>query len=194
MKILIDPGHGGPFTGAVSHGTRESDINLAVAKQVVSYLGRPGIEAWLTRDADYALHEHDRFSDITLRARMAGQSRADILVSLHCNNYHKASAHGMEVWTTVGQNNSDDVAEHISLALQEAFPEKRFRSDTGDGDLDKEKDFNLIKEAPCKAVLVEMGFLSNDIEREWLKDETNQSAMASAIVSGLLSWRVAELG
>lgn len=193
MKILIDPGHGGPFTGAVSHGVRECDINLAVAIKMRKYLQRPGVEAWLTRDGDYALSEYNRFDDISKRARMAGDSKADLLVSLHCNNYHTPVAHGMEIWTTVGQNNSDIVAEFIGLSMMAAFPNHKMRTDTQDGDLDREKDFNLIKDAPCRAVLVEMGFLSNDRERGWLQDQSVQQKMAVAIADGVLDWRVDRL-
>lgn len=188
MKVLIDPGHGGSFTGAVAGGIRESDINLIVSKYLAAILRGRGAEVWLTRDGDYALYEHDRFTDISKRAQMAGQCEANLLVSIHCNNFSEEKANGFEVWTTVGQNNSDLVAECVLVALHTHFPWKRMRTDRADGDNDREKDYNLIFEAPCPAILVEMGFLSNSSERRWLTQGANQRDMAYALALGIFEW------
>lgn len=188
MKVLVDPGHGGPFTGACVNGVRESDVNLAVGRLLMQNLRTRGKFAWLTRDADYALYEYDRFTDISRRAQMAGQAGVDVLISLHCNNFGDPSVRGFEVWTTVGQNNSDNVAEEVIKVLRDRFPWKRLRADTMDGDLDKEKDYNIIKEAPTRAILVEMCFLSNDAEREWITNHDNQLEMADALAEGLCVW------
>lgn len=44
MKIGIDPGHGGEDPGAMgAYGTREKDVNLAIAQRVEFLLRRMGI-------------------------------------------------------------------------------------------------------------------------------------------------------
>ena len=189
MKVLIDPGHGGPFTGACSGGVRECDVNLDVALKLRFRLQEAGHTAWLTRDGDYALTESDKFSDISLRAQMAGDSGADLLLSLHCNAYDNPAVNGIEVWTTRGQNNSDTVANHLIQEMASGLPNKKFRVDSSDGDPDREKNFNILAESPTRAVLVEMGFLTNAEEREWLVQSRNQSHMAIVLAKGLNAWR-----
>ncbi|SMP32831.1 N-acetylmuramoyl-L-alanine amidase [Laceyella tengchongensis] len=38
MKVVIDPGHGGPDTGAVGFGLREADVALQLAELVEARL------------------------------------------------------------------------------------------------------------------------------------------------------------
>ena len=52
-KICLDPGHGGTEFGAVgSMGTKEKDINLAVAKTVEGLLKQANIDVKMTRTTD----------------------------------------------------------------------------------------------------------------------------------------------
>jgi len=187
MIVLVDPGHGGPYPGAVAGGVKESDINLAVALLLRRALtaASPFIRCLLTRDADYALVTTNHIHDINQRAALARTYRADALVSLHCNAAVNTQARGMEVFTSVGQNNSDILADRIIEELKWALPERRFREDLSDGDGDKEVNFNILIKPPCPAVLVEMGFISNDEERAWLLDETTQQGLADAIARGV---------
>jgi N-acetylmuramoyl-L-alanine amidase len=188
MIALLDPGHGGPYPGAVANGTRECDVNLSVSRLLAQVLRSRGAQAFLTRDGDYALYEYDRFVDIDRRVAMVQKTKANLLLSIHCNAAANPQAHGMEVWTTVGQNNSDKMAQQLIDALQDALPLRRFRIDTRDGDEDLEKDFNIIKQAPCPAALAELGFLTNDEERQFLIAPRNQVALANAMADGLGRW------
>ena len=55
-RIVIDPGHGGRFSGAVGmQGLREADINLAVGLHLWGLLKQAGAEAIMTRSADVDL-------------------------------------------------------------------------------------------------------------------------------------------
>lgn len=188
LRVLVDPGHGGPFPGAVVAGAREAHINLEVARLLVGVLRAAGAEAYLTRDGDYALFELDRIEDINRRVALSNRYHPHVLVSLHCNAAVSPQARGLEVWTTVGQNNSDKVAQCVINQLKIFFPDRRMRTDTRDGDEDMEKDFNIIKLAPCPAILVEMGFLSNDEERAWLTARPTQIRLAQAAAAALLAW------
>ena len=52
--MVIDPGHGGRDPGAVHHGVREADVNLAVALLVRPLLEGAGARVVLTRETDRA--------------------------------------------------------------------------------------------------------------------------------------------
>ncbi|MEI6633277.1 MAG: N-acetylmuramoyl-L-alanine amidase [Chlamydiota bacterium] len=77
IRVVIDPGHGGAQTGAMSPtGLREKDVNLEVAREAAAFLKERGVGAVLTRDDDRALTLDERIA----RARLEG---ADIFVSVH---------------------------------------------------------------------------------------------------------------
>ena len=49
---MIDPGHGGTDSGAVSHGSQEKSLALDTSKRLQSYLKKTGYYTVLTRAAD----------------------------------------------------------------------------------------------------------------------------------------------
>lgn len=183
MKILIDPGHGGKDPGAVSPGgVRESDIVLKVGWLLYGVLNGLGIEAELTR-------ENDVFVGLKARCKASNSFKPDLFVSLHCNAALNPHAEGIEVWTTHGDTNADPASREIFMAMKDHFPAKRFRSDYTDGDPDKEGSLYVLNHTQAPAVLVEMGFISNEAEREWLQDPIKQQRIALAIADGILRWQ-----
>ncbi|HEX7095441.1 MAG TPA: N-acetylmuramoyl-L-alanine amidase, partial [Acidimicrobiales bacterium] len=54
--VVLDPGHGGSESGAIGpRGTREAEINLAVAEVAKAELERAGVSVVLTRTGDYRI-------------------------------------------------------------------------------------------------------------------------------------------
>ena len=78
--IMIDPGHGGSFNGAVGKlGTAEKNLTLDIAKRLRDRLRNYGsYDVLLTREND---------TTISLRERvdLARSSKADLFVSIHLN-------------------------------------------------------------------------------------------------------------
>lgn len=90
-KIVVDPGHGGHDTGASSHGVHESEIALAISKQLKSRLEKKGYEVLLTRTKDEWL-------SLEKRAAIANASRGDLFLSIHINSSTDSRAHGKEFY------------------------------------------------------------------------------------------------
>lgn len=90
-KIVVDPGHGGHDTGASSHGVHESEIALAISKQLKTRLEKKGYEVLLTRTKDEWL-------SLEKRAAIANASRGDLFLSIHINSSTDARAHGKEFY------------------------------------------------------------------------------------------------
>ncbi len=77
--IVIDPGHGGKDTGAISDsGIREKDIVLRVAQLLTDMLTKKGYTVYLTRSDDTFIELRDRTS-------FANKKNADVFVSIHAN-------------------------------------------------------------------------------------------------------------
>lgn len=181
MKILIDPGHGGPDPGACANGIRECDYVLGLSRLLMNALRMLGHSAHLTRAADFALG-NDKGSDLAARCHIEQSWGPDVFISVHCNA-STSPASGFEVWTSVGETQADQVAENILNAFHNAFPLRPIRRDMSDGDGDWESNFYVLRNTRCPAVLVECGFLTNTEEAAWLKD--NQTAIATALANGL---------
>jgi len=77
--VVIDPGHGGPDSGAIGiGGLRETDVVLDVSKIVTNILKKKGVIVKMTRTSEIDL-------DLGPRVAMANDLKADIFVSIHAN-------------------------------------------------------------------------------------------------------------
>jgi N-acetylmuramoyl-L-alanine amidase len=88
-RILVDPGHGGEWPGALGvKETKEADVNLQVALELAKLLRQAAAEVWLTRETDTDLTS-DLDSTLALelrkRARMADSLGAEVFLSVHHN-------------------------------------------------------------------------------------------------------------
>ena len=121
-RIIIDPGHGGIFPGAVGpNNLREADVNLGVALNLWGMLKGAGADAELTRTGDlnvYAESDLNLKKDLRARAEFAGERGADLFISLHHNadvlpDKKKNSLETYFKMSDVGP--SLDAARHIGL-------------------------------------------------------------------------------
>jgi len=79
-KIILDPGHGGGDPGAVRFDTRESKLNIGVAKNIERYLSLFGASVTMTRNSDSeTVSLNDRFD-------ISENSNPDLFISLHHND------------------------------------------------------------------------------------------------------------
>jgi N-acetylmuramoyl-L-alanine amidase len=92
--IVIDAGHGGRDSGALSRaGRQEKDIALASALALKAELeARGGYRVVLTRDRDV-------FIPLTDRVKIAREAKADLFISLHADSNDNHSAKGASVYT-----------------------------------------------------------------------------------------------
>lgn len=112
--VFIDPGHGGPETGAVRMGADgkveliERDLNLTLGFKLKALLEADGFKVAMSRtSADSANTPRiDRNGDGRVNNRdeyqgvvdLANASGADLFVSIHNNGSPNAEASGTEVW------------------------------------------------------------------------------------------------
>jgi N-acetylmuramoyl-L-alanine amidase len=91
--IVVDPGHGGPETGAIGPGgVQEKELTLLLAQQLASRLQqRLPVRVVLTRSEDAQLA-------LDARTAIANQNKADLFVSIHLNSSLGAGAHGAETY------------------------------------------------------------------------------------------------
>lgn len=93
--VVIDAGHGGHDTGALSiwGGKREKDVTLAIARSIKRELDSSGrVRAVLTRS-------DDRFLVLGERREVARRLKADLFISIHADSAANPDARGATVYT-----------------------------------------------------------------------------------------------
>lgn len=185
-RILVDPGHGGYDGGAKARdsGVWEKAINLAVAKQVEKSLAARGAAVFMTRKADEDLCTNDRPANKTMkredmenRVALAVEARADMVLSIHMNEYRQRSQSGPQVFYRQGCDSGRLLAGAMQEALIAALSPKKERSAMA-GDY-------FILQLDVPSVLIECGFLSNPEEEKLLLTESYQARLGQAIADGV---------
>jgi len=192
MKILLDPGHGIPHTGAKGRilGIEERIVVLRVAFVLKSWLEAHGDTVYLTRNTDLCVIKSDRAADLRTRGAMAERLQANCMLSLHGNSVADSRVSGYECFTLPGQDASDLLAEELLKSYRSSFHNMRLRADLRDGDLDKEMELLVLKSAPksLPKALFELAFLSNPAEEKWLGNPNNYPDIAAALGRGIQNW------
>lgn len=129
VVIILDPGHGGIFSGAGYDGRVEKDMTLKVAKYAKQYLeaNYPNFTVYLTREED-SVFSTDIVEDLELRAEFAKEKKADALISLHFNASDSHDANGATIYISRRDNvnrESDLLAESILQKLLELGLERK---------------------------------------------------------------------
>ena len=169
--IIIDPGHGGTDYGAIRAGVNEKDITLDVSKMVEANLQARGYKVYMTRNRDEGLSLQERVD-------FSENKKGDVFVSIHVNSSVKNDIYGVE--THWYHDYSNEFAEIVHKHLVKNIPTK-------DRGLFQSK-FYVINHTTVPAILVEMGFLSNDAERAMLVTEGRKQQVAKAVADGIVEY------
>lgn len=170
-SVVLDAGHGGSDYGAIRAGINEKDINLDIVKKVQSILASKGVSVAMTRNTD-------DFISLPDRTIFTANSCPDIFVSVHVNSSSKQEISGIE--THYYHENSMELAQTIHSCLISEVK-------TNDRGLFKSK-FYVINHTDVPAILVEIGFLSNNEERADLVSELRKQQTAKAIADGIIKY------
>lgn len=143
MRVIIDAGHGGKDPGAIGHVT-EKEINLAVAISLKYVLTNNDIQVIYTRS-------DDSFVSLQERYELANRLGGDLFVSIHCNAADNHTAQGSECYYYKARDKT--LARRLNKGVVEALGTK----DRGI----KHGKFAVIRKTTMPAVLLELGFVSN---------------------------------
>jgi len=182
--ICIDPGHGGPWPGAISpsNGLREADVNLRVSLHLADILRRAGATVSLTRTADMALDSSSLSADLAARAAFANASGADIFLSVHHNAdiVDGSEKDDLEVYYALRDDGpSLDLGQSLVYAIG-----TRYRLDTSDKYL-LPGNYKVLRESELPAVLLETAYLTHAPSAARLSTSAGVRGEAQAIAAGL---------
>lgn len=211
--LAIDAGHGGGEVGARGGaGTLEKDVTLAVARRLRAVVEtRLGLRVVMTR-------EDDRTVPLMDRTAIANNNKADLFLSLHASASFRRSAAGAVAYVAefdqlpapaearvaervpvfgggfrdieivpwyLAQNahrgRSEELAHLIVGQLQGRVP-------LGARPVDRAP-LRVLESANMPAVLLEIGYLSNEDQERQLASDDFQNTIVLSLVDALVTFR-----
>ena len=190
--IVLDPGHGGPDGGAESGDIQEDDIALEITKKVRDYLQEAGALVVMTRETDTDLADEDlkglskrKVQDLKRRVEVIQESEADMFVSIHLNKIPASQWRGAQTFYHPKSSDNKKLASFIQDSLRKDL-ENTDRLAKGIDHV------YLLKESEVPSALVEVGFLSNPLEKELLTQDDYQNKIAESVYKGIFRYYTGE--
>ncbi len=196
--VVLDAGHGGQDGGGHSVAGQEKAYTLDVIKDLQKSLEAKGLRVVLTRN-------DDAYLPLESRADLANHAADSVFVSVHFNSSTDASAKGFEVFamTPCGATSTSDLVatpdqfkqmpgndfDNASLALATCVHHSLL-GHVSDGDRGvKRARFAVLRLTHAPAILIEGGFLSNNVESREINDPVWREKLADAIAIGVRSFQ-----
>jgi N-acetylmuramoyl-L-alanine amidase len=177
--LVIDAGHGGKDAGALSKGEMfyEKNINLDIVLHLKDLLDKENIKVYYTRTAD---------DKVFLRPRvtLANAVDCDYFISIHCNANEVTSPNGTEVLYYDNEYKdvaAEDLANLFSEELEKTVDLERR------GIVQKHlEDIFIMDKSVVPTVLIEVGYLTNNGDMDYLSSSVNRKAVAEGIYNGIM--------
>jgi N-acetylmuramoyl-L-alanine amidase len=185
---IFDNGHGGIIDGVYqtagkrspiwSDGTQlfEGEFNRSIVDRLMKLCEDAKIDCINLVDTNIDVPLSTRTSQANEIYR--NTDKPCIYISIHANGFSDEAAHGWEVYTSVGETKSDEIAEVLFNKAKAEFPTHTMRKDTRDGDADKESNFYVLKNTAMPAILSENFFMTNEAECRLLMSDEGRDRIA----------------
>lgn len=175
--VVIDGGHGGRDPGTEGLYKYEKDIVLDLSLRIKKLLETyNGVNVLLTRSTDVALK-------LSERTNFANKSKANLLVSVHCNG-KSSSGGGFETYRYTSASaksaNLQELLHSEIMSRLEAFGVR----DRGQ----KTKNLHMVRETKMPAVLTENLFIGDKKDGDLMQREDVLHAIAEGHAVGIASY------
>lgn len=192
--IVIDPGHGGIDEGTQYFRLAEKNMTLDIALRLERVLQGFNFPTLLTRREDHYVPLADRVTT-------ANKIDDSVFVSIHFNQAENTSIGGVETfyadeklppsddWTWIGfftraDKPALDNGETLAAFIQASLISRMDATNRGI----KSKALYVVRHTRAPAVLVEAGFISNQLENQLLREESYRDRIANSIAEGILNY------
>jgi len=191
--VVIDAGHGGKDEGAKCKGVLEKNLTLDVALRLERILNGRGFPTVQTRTDDVFVSLPERS---TIANRVVGPA---VFVSIHFNQGSGKDIAGIETfyadnkvplvsdWTWIGffsRTEPLDSGEELAAEVQYAVVFKTGARDRGI----RARHLYVTRHTRLPAILVEGGFITNQMESHLLNDDDYADKLAEGIADGIEAW------
>lgn len=183
--VCIDPGHGNYDKGAKGvNGVFEKEVALKVGLKVGQALEKDGIKVVYTRKDDTTNLGSSELQNLQKRVQISNDSKANVFVSIHCNDFDNHSIRGIELWCNEPKTKDEELAKKIEsglLALNYA-PKRNMKYISNRG-------IYVLKNNKAISTLVELGYISNPQDCKFITSEDGQAKCANAIANAIIDFK-----
>jgi N-acetylmuramoyl-L-alanine amidase len=179
ITIVVDAGHGGRDTGALSpHGIEEKDANLRTAKALRDELVRRGYRVVMTREDDRQVALYDR-------PKLAHENNADAFISIHHNappidrdpRIFRYSV--VYAWNEIGEQ----LGKAVNRRLAEALQGENLKNNGV-----PRANYAVTRNPEIPSCLVEVDFITSPQGEEASWNPQRRRRVAAAIADGIDDW------
>ena len=170
-NIVIDAGHGGTDSGASIEGIAEKNLAEIISNKIQNMNENGDVKIHFTRT-------NDSFVDVNERTRIVNSYQPDLAISLHFNANKNIEANGFEIYIsdkTSTSEKSKEIANQLAAAISKATP----LNNRGV----KFAPLMILKKSECPTLVIELGFLSNEKDRNYVNSEKGQTELARTILN-----------
>ena len=174
--IWLDPGHGGTESGAAgSTGYPEKAINLVISNKIKQALEAKGATVSMSRTEDINVSLGDRQAQIR-------EQKPTVALSIHYNALPDAG--DAENTAGIGMFWYNAHAHDLAQFLHDELVQNLNRPSYGVF----WNNLALTRPHEAPSVLLELGFMINPTEFEWITDPQEQDKLAVAIADAVETW------
>ena len=177
IKILLDAGHGGKedLGSRGATGLPEKDVTLVTSRLLRDELQNRGAKVIMTRTDDVDV-------ELLPRVNKIEQEEPTLSVSIH---YNALPDDGDAINTSgIGSFWYNPQAEDFAKFINAYVSKKLNRQDYGV----YWNNLALVRPTVSPSVLLELGFMINPVEFEWIIDQQQQKLLATTLADGITEW------
>lgn len=177
--VVIDAGHGGKDSGALSNNKvyDEKNINLGILLQLKELLDKENIKVYYTRTGDNKVF-------LRPRVKLANEVDCDFFISIHNNANDASWPNGSEI---LYYNNDYHNIKNRNLANLFLGELKKKIPLCSRGLVEEEKkNVFILEKAKVPAILIEVGYMTNYHDMNYISKKDNQKVIARGIFNGIM--------
>lgn len=175
--VVLDAGHGGKDSGAVSYGYKEKNMTLKIVQEAKKYFDRnPDIKVYYTRLSD-------TYPSLTDRSDLANNVEADRFYSVHINSAGSSATGTETLYNSKGYKSTSGLTSYKWSSTIHPY----IRSATGfkNRGLVNRTGLAVLRHTKTASTLTEIGFISNKSEAK--KMNSNLSNYGKAVYNSTLN-------
>lgn len=170
--IVIDASHGGDDFGATLNGLQEKTIVETIAKKIKAQNKNENLEIVLLREGDH-------FMELSERVSIINNLNPSLVISLHINASENFSKNGVQAFVYSKSKFYNESKTNAEILVDKVAGDYFSKSEV------KDASFYILKNSNCPAMTLEVGYLSNVNDRNYITSEKGQNEIAEKILEAV---------
>ena len=177
--LVIDAGHGGKDGGALSSkkDVFEKNINLDILLKLKELLDKEDIKVYYTRMIDETIF-------LRPRVNLANSVKSDFFISIHCNSSTSKGPSGTEIYYYDKESNGVKVKDLATISSEEM--DKAISLKKRGIVKMQDDDIFILKKAEVPAVIIEVGYMSNNNDLNYMNNNDNRKNIADGVYNSIM--------